>query len=140
MIRIAGMLLVTGTLAALGLRAGEAVPADAARAPVRVSVAVTDCQEDAVTITVSPWQAQVAPGDDLAWTQTGADSVAIEPTTPGWPFPAPNPRAARGALASAGALAAGRAPAGRVFNYGITLFCGDRVLRIDPEIIIGEGP
>lgn len=137
MMRTTGMLLAAGALVALGFRGGDAPGAVEQRAPVRVSVSVTNCERDTVTFTVSPWQARVGPDDDLAWTQSGTDSVAIRPLTSGWPFPTANPRAARGALASAGRLARGRAQEGQVFSYEIIVYCGDRVLRIDPDIIIG---
>jgi len=137
MIRTTGMLLAAGALVALGFRGGDATGAAERRAPVRVSVSVTNCEQETFTITVSPWQARVSPDDDLAWTQSGTDSVAIRPLTAGWPFPTANPKAARGALASAGQLARGRAQEGQVFRYEIIVYCGDRVYKIDPDIIIG---
>lgn len=137
--RITGLLLAVGAFVALSLAVGDTASASASRAPVQVSIAVENCGADAVTITINPWQARVGPEDDLTWVHSGADSVMIEPVTRGnWPFPTANPRAARGAAASAGRMTRGRAQVGQVVQYAIVLYCGGRMLRIDPDIIIGD--
>jgi hypothetical protein len=141
MMRMTGLLLAAGAVAALGFRSGKVGSVgntNETRAPVVVTVAVTGCGQSDVSIRINPWQAHIAPGDSLSWNHSGADSVMISPVTQGWPFPGASPRAARGAQARAGALARGRARAGQRFSYEIVMYCAGRVIKIDPDIVIDE--
>lgn len=136
---------------------GRALPSQAhdSAAPAGVSqitIEVSGCETDSIAIVVRPWTAHVQRGRPLSWTTpAGVDSVVIEALQADrWPFawerpghrpeqpehhrPAPR-RSARGGMP----IQAGNVPAHAAlgtYSYRFLLYCGARVIDIDPEIII----
>jgi hypothetical protein len=106
-----------------------------------VEVEITDCAGDSVSIRVSPWVANVRQGDPLTWSTSaeGADSVAIQAKDPGqWPFEWEGQRQ-RMARPPGEEIAAGnatRGEVGRTYRYHIVVYCGGRILDIDPDIVV----
>ncbi len=126
-------LVVLGLVALVAAAPG---PRDDVRATVTVNVQA-DCRGTGVTVSINPWVATLARGDSLVWNHTGADSMDIRPLR-GWPFPGVPARARAAAPARAGAVVP-TAPPGQRFPYQIALYCADRTVIIDPDVVIGEG-
>ncbi len=112
-------------------------------ATVTVNVDIRCSANGAINVSVRPWRARLARGDDIEWNLQGnasSDSLEITPKTGRWPFTQQAPR--RGTKTNP-ARAADMVPgaSGR-YRYNITLWCvvgGDtNVVVIDPDIDIGE--
>lgn len=105
------------------------------RTVTQIEVTV-DRQGDAVTITVDPWEANVAPDTSIEWVVSGADSILIEPKNPGrWPFPG-RPKPGNPNLpAKAGKVDKDAKDKDR-YPYNIILIAGDLRIDIDPDIVI----
>jgi hypothetical protein len=141
------------TVAALAtLLAGCAAPArDQAVPPPAtetITIQVSGCQTEHITIAVDHWYARVSRlGRPLRWINpprgSGVDNVIIEAKGVDWPFAdgweqGPEGRLRRsagpGEVIQAGPVRP-NAPA-RAYPYRILLRCGGRVIDIDPEVEI----
>lgn len=118
--------------------ARSAEPAE--RAPVDVTVSAT-CTGNAVTVSISPWEARITRDDSVTWSLGGAaDSVDIQPLNRGgraWPFQRNNPGRARRSQRASSGRTRGNVQAG-TYAYQIILYCGGRRIVIDPEVIIED--
>lgn len=111
-------------------------PDSNSRRPVTEIKVTLSTRNDAVTVTVDPWEAPVKPGTSIEWTVDGADAIRIEPKDPGkWPFPGPPAPGNPGLPAKAGKVIQGL-PNGKKYPYSILLTAGGRTIDIDPEVVI----
>jgi hypothetical protein len=120
-----------------------------------ISIQVANCQTDYISIIVHPSTAHVQRNRDLRWTTppppTGVDSVAIEAVhADHWPFPWETVQTRRGqrlpqpvprrSAAGGNPINAGTVPGtvrpGTQYSYRILLYCGDRVIDLDPDFIV----
>jgi hypothetical protein len=124
------------TVAAGTLMAGCVAPVQtvATRPPVTVVVTATGCGTDHVTLAVDPWEARVRRGQEVRWpVPAEADSMRIVPKQE-WPFPTlPAPATRRGVVRSDTLRA--NTPVGRPYGYNVVLYCGARVIDLDPVVI-----
>jgi hypothetical protein len=124
------------TVAAGTLMAGCVAPVQtvATRPPVTVVVTATGCGTDHVTLAVDPWEARVRRGQEVRWpVPEEADSMRIVPKKE-WPFPTlPAPATRRGVVRSDTLRA--NTPVGRPYGYNVVLYCGARVIDLDPVVI-----
>jgi hypothetical protein len=101
---------------------------------VTVLVTATGCGTDHVTLAVDPWEARVRRGQEVQWpVPAEADSMGIMPKEE-WPFPTlPAPASRRGVVRSDTLRA--NTPVGRPYGYNVVLYCGTRVIDLDPVVI-----
>jgi hypothetical protein len=132
-IRSAVVTIAAGTLMA-GCVPDTSIQSGAQEAAVTVLVTATGCGTDHVTLAVDPWEARVRRGQEVQWpVPAEADSMRIVPKEE-WPFPAlPAPATRRGVVRS-DTLRAGT-PVGRPYGYNVVLYCGARVIDLDPVVI-----
>jgi hypothetical protein len=101
-----------------------------------VTVNITGCRTDTVRVIVDPWVARVAPGRQFSWVADGdLDSLTVRHKGGDWPFPAQLPAARPGDSIDAGQP---QGAANQRGSYDILVYCGGRVLEIDPWIILRE--
>jgi hypothetical protein len=106
----------------------------APQAVVTVLVTATGCGTDHVTLAVDPWEARVRRGQEVQWpVPAEADSMRIVPKEE-WPFPALPATAPRRGVVQSGTLQATTAVERR-YRYSAVLYCGARVIDLDPVII-----
>lgn len=110
-----------------------------------VQLNITCGANGGVDITVTPWRAELAQGQDIDWALAEAassDSFAIDPKRPGapnWPFPATGRQT--GTKASRVRYQNMKPnQRGRRYQYNITMWCqrpdGADTVVIDPDIVI----
>lgn len=121
-----------------------------------ISIDVTGCTTDEIDIVVRPWTAWVARGRPLSWsTPADVDSVAIQAVDPAhWPFqwgpgsgepsqqsrqqPPRQRRSARGGQPIQAGTVPANLPIGQSYRYRILVYCGGRVIDIDPDLMIRD--
>lgn len=145
--RVLPLLVGAVSVAALSvvLIAG-ASPATANEAAVQerqdIYVTVNGCGTDSIYIKVDPWVAPVQRGQPARWhpPEEGIDSMVVQAKDPhAWPFQwAPPGRAQRRPTLPGRALQAGvaRGRHQERYAYSILVYCGGRVIDIDPEVVI----
>jgi hypothetical protein len=132
-IRSAVVTVAAGTLMA-GCVPVTPVQSMAPQDAVTVLVTATGCGTDHVTLAVDPWEARVRRGQAVHWpVPAEADSMRIVPKEE-WPFPTlPAPATRRGVVQS-GILQASTVVERR-YRYSAVLYCGARVIDLDPVIL-----
>jgi hypothetical protein len=132
-IRYAVVTVAAGTLMA-GCVPGPPIQALAQQGAVTVLVTATGCGTDHVTLAVDPWEARVRRGQEVQWpVPAEADSMRIVPKEE-WPFPAlPAPATRRGVVRSDTLRAS--TPVEQRYRYSAVLYCGGRVIDLDPVVI-----
>jgi hypothetical protein len=107
-----------------------------------IRIEVTGCDTDSVGLAVRPWSARIDRRfqGEITWELTGADSFSIvavdtpRPWPPGLGKPAPGTGAANRPIRLAYQPPI---PFG-VYHYRILLWCGGRIMDIDPDLVPRE--
>ncbi len=126
-----------------GIALPRAVAAQSTAKGVTVAVDVRCNPNNAVSLSVAPWTAQLAQGDSIIWVldpNANVPEITITSKQPGWPFTTSPPYKGNAARPPKGS---GMRPnqAGRRYAYGITAVCTradgtTNTVVIDPDMII----